>query len=385
MFPQTTLWSQFGPAWLYTAVQPHSEDEKVIADRFLELCAGSFGPGRATTPVTPTARMSTQIQAGSDLLVNLLPATGPSVLSHVGLIALADEAHDDGPLQSLAGGDPLPSTIIVSPTRLQSPWLMAESLLHEGLHLKMFDALRCGSYTAEADLALAIPWRNAPWTLIRVIAAFHVYVHLLLLQQAAVERASSDGGQLGASLLANAIDEPSQGTAAHRDHTYRTTSERAAYLAEQLLEVHRNRLTPLGSDLVDWLNNAMNRLGVYSKSVDSSETENIGREAPSSPTLVAAPSFDRLPNRLRKAVPFDAVELANLGQLVVARGEGTRFQWLNETAWLVYSLIDGRPTEAVLQSFNSYVKQPEESSAYAVDVDSCLSELLRVGLIEEAT
>ncbi|MGY0065063.1 aKG-HExxH-type peptide beta-hydroxylase [Streptomyces sp. LZ34] len=61
--------------------------------------------------------------------------------------------------------------MLLAPERCTSPWLAAESLLHEGAHLKLFDALRTGSLVRNTAERVPIPWRIGSWTVIRVFAS----------------------------------------------------------------------------------------------------------------------------------------------------------------------------------------------------------------------
>ncbi len=82
------------------------------------------------------------LREGAELLATLLPAAGAGVLGHVTMVGFTHR-ESAGPLQSMSGGDPLPSTVLLAPERCTSPWLAAESLLHEGAHL---EALRRAPY-----------------------------------------------------------------------------------------------------------------------------------------------------------------------------------------------------------------------------------------------
>jgi hypothetical protein len=106
--------------------------------------------------------MAAALRRGAGLLCELLPYSGAGVLPHVALVGFATDEQADGQLYSLSGGDPLPAAILMAPGRLDSPWTAAEILLHEGLHLKLFDVLRSGSLVADPELPVPIPWPRRP-------------------------------------------------------------------------------------------------------------------------------------------------------------------------------------------------------------------------------
>jgi hypothetical protein len=70
------------------------------------------------------------------LLTGLVPAVG-EVLGHVVALGLMRARSSDGRQLSAAGGDLVPSTVVVDPTELADPWTAASILLHEALHLRL--------------------------------------------------------------------------------------------------------------------------------------------------------------------------------------------------------------------------------------------------------
>lgn len=183
--PHRSAWPGLGDAWVLTEPTPHGSSQEKLAGRLMELYRGALGDSRAAAPVDPADNVRAVLREGAELLATLLPAAGAGVLGHVTMVGFTQRESEEGPLQSMSGGDPLPSTVLLAPERCTSPWLAAESLLHEGAHLKLFDALRTGSVVKNATERVPIPWRIGSWTVIRVFVALHFYVHLLVFRAAA--------------------------------------------------------------------------------------------------------------------------------------------------------------------------------------------------------
>ncbi|MFD0570329.1 HEXXH motif-containing putative peptide modification protein [Kitasatospora gansuensis] len=177
-------WPGRGVGWVWTELRPEVA-ELPLAARLEELKQGSFTDLRGARRVTPDEAQLAGLARGAELLAALLPSAGAGVFPHISLVGLAQGAADDGELHSFSGGDPLPSALFVAPEHLGDPWMTAEILLHEGLHLKQFDMLRTGALVADPGHQVEIPWRLTPWTLTRVLAALHVYSHLVLFFAAA--------------------------------------------------------------------------------------------------------------------------------------------------------------------------------------------------------
>jgi len=137
------------------------------------------------------------LEKGALLLGELLPLLARSALRHTHLIAVFPSAAWKGAAslsQFWLGG-----TIFVGREFVQSPWWVAEHLLHESLHQKLYDfhhgrSLLESNFSREGTPKVCSLW-NAPgtnnsnlWDTHRAVAAFHVYVHLALLSTMAEER-----------------------------------------------------------------------------------------------------------------------------------------------------------------------------------------------------
>ncbi len=154
----------------------------------------------------PTAEDSRNLLQGIALLRELFPILTPSILRHIDVIALTSTkpARDEvGP----PGGNPLatdpliscssdssPGVIFVSPSVLTNPWYVAEIILHEGLHSKLYDVMATHNllrpnYTKEESAQLHPLWHRSSesWDVQRSLFAMHVYAHLALFFQRVVK------------------------------------------------------------------------------------------------------------------------------------------------------------------------------------------------------
>jgi predicted O-methyltransferase YrrM len=204
-------------------------------------------------PSTPDANTIETIQAGARLLEDLLPSLAPSALHHAHIVACVPTSKlfiGSGSRSDLAG-------MFFLRERLGSPWWVAEHLLHESIHLKLYD-LVAGQTLGPADGGtssgpVVIPWRPSRlsggnrFDARRVLAAFHVYVHLALLATVAESRAPQLEATYGP--LAGMVDS-------HR------ALARARYLGHQLRvqPLCWDDLGPIRRGLADWLHSLLDIL-----------------------------------------------------------------------------------------------------------------------------
>lgn len=205
-------------------------------------------------PCTPTDEEVAKLETGARLLAELLPTLMPSALQHAHVISLVPSAGGWTGIAS-ASQFRLGGTIFLG-RFLQSPWWVAEHLLHEALHQKLYD-FRQGHLLLEMDAGrgdapkVASIW-NSPrlndanrWDVHRVYAAFHVYAHLALFGAVAEQRASELEETYG----------PIRAMTSSRN-----ALERAHYLGEQLREQCWDHLGLAGQRLADWLVSVLNVL-----------------------------------------------------------------------------------------------------------------------------
>jgi len=229
--------------WLWS--EEHSGD--IFGRSFRYLMKEKYG----AIPRTPTDDEIAALTKGARLLHDLLPSLTPSALRHAHLIACVPDA---GGWKGIASSSQfhLGGTIFLGRS-LPGPWWVAEHLLHESLHQKLYD-FRHGHSVQELDLELDVPREDAPrvcspwnpqrlnksnqWDVNRVYAAFHVYVHLALLAMVAEQRASEMEDAYG----------PFHGMIESGK-----AFERAHYLGEKLKEQCWDHVGLAGRRLVDWL------------------------------------------------------------------------------------------------------------------------------------
>jgi hypothetical protein len=210
----------------------------------LELCA-------------PTNEELFMLSKGALLLGDLLPLLAPSALRHTHLITVFPSGAWKGAAsfsQFWLGG-----TIFLGREFLQSPWWVAEHLLHESLHQKLYDfhhghSLLEPDFSRENAPKICSLW-NVPgtnnanlWDTHRAVAAFHVYVHLALLATTAEERAAELEKIYGSKL------------AKPRMISSRRAMERAHFLGEQIKESCWDELGLAGKRLIEWLISVLNAL-----------------------------------------------------------------------------------------------------------------------------
>jgi hypothetical protein len=194
---------------------------------------------------------------GALLLGKLLPLLSRSALRHTHLIAVFPSAAWKGAAslsQFWLGG-----TIFLGREFLQSPWWVAEHLLHESLHQKLYDfhhghSLLEAEFSRENAPRVCSLW-NIPgadnsniWDTHRAVAAFHVYVHLALLSTIAEERATELETVYGsAHAKPGMIDS-------------RRAMERAHFLGEKIKESCWQELGVAGKRVIEWLISVLNAL-----------------------------------------------------------------------------------------------------------------------------
>jgi hypothetical protein len=241
--------------WVWTEDHPND----VFGAAFRALIRENYGELLATSSEAETA----MLREGVSLLEELVPQVTGSTLTHAHIVGLfpptGNWARRASGSQFRLGG-----TIFLNRETLQNPWWVAEHILHESLHQKLYDFRHAHSLLAqdvltveqqlqlETDDSAAVwvlsPW-NTPgmaqlnrWDTHRVIAAFHVYVHLSLMSSIAEGTAPSLEKRYGPI-----NDRPATMT------NPRTAFDRAHYLAQSLATTCWGELGAAGQLLVRWL------------------------------------------------------------------------------------------------------------------------------------
>jgi hypothetical protein len=228
--------------WVWT--EEHSAD--VFGQAFRSLIRDNYND-ELYTPNTDELRM---LEKGAQLLSELLPLLSRSALSHVHLIAVfLPVGHWKGKMSSSQFR--LGGTIFLSRDMLQNPWWVAEHLLHESLHQKLYDFRHGHSVFVEELLSsretakrvcslwnVPGPNKSNYWDTFRAVAAFHVYVQLALLCRLAEQRAP----------YLERVYGPLRAMTKSR-----TAMDRAHYLGEQIEKTCHHELGLAGRYLIEWL------------------------------------------------------------------------------------------------------------------------------------
>ncbi|PJC98011.1 hypothetical protein GQ37_013085 [Janthinobacterium sp. BJB1] len=221
------------------------QDGTPYASAFLAVMEVNYGAPLAT----PTPHERALLRRGLCLLETLLPRLTASALSHVQLIALFPKL---GVWRGKASSSQfrVNGSLFLNQELIGNPWWLAEHLLHEALHQKLYDfrhghSLLAPGY-ARADGARVCSLWNAPdddgnqyWDAHRTLAAFHVYVHLALLCLLAERH------ETALAPLYGPIGQHMSGS--------RRAIDRARYLGEQLHSTSWPELGLAGRHMTDWL------------------------------------------------------------------------------------------------------------------------------------
>jgi hypothetical protein len=221
-------------------------------------------------PVASANSASTiALQRGIALLEEVVPVTTRSALSHVQIIALFP-AMGSWRTKSSCSTYRLSGAVFLRKESLHDPWWVAEHLLHEALHQKLYDIRETHSLIArESDFEPAgdepdqhksvsiaePPWnrrdstRSSQWPISRVMAAFHVYAHLAMLGVYADRRLAELESKFGTR------DEESPRLVGSR-----SSFDRAWFLLDAVRESCRDELGPAGEGLVSWTEQFLNLL-----------------------------------------------------------------------------------------------------------------------------
>jgi hypothetical protein len=360
-------WPGLGPAFVW---QDFDREAGPIGRRMDSLIDGIFPEPSAEAPIAATPAHLAGLRQGAGLLAELLPGVGPNVLHHIGAVGLARNDTAEGPLLSMSGGDGLPATIFLGPDWLRDPWDTAGLILHEGLHLTLFEVIRCGTMLtgdAVGVSELPIPWRKLRWSSARALFALHVYVHMALFE-AAVATADDRLRIKYGEPPANAAAAPhTPGT----DTAYDTPLARASYLAEQLERLNPQLLTPYGLQFVGWLGGILEELAPGIRD----------RWAPRRPANESSAEVSVLPDGTFRLTPAESIPLPSQRRLALATTEPPGVGWLNVQLWTIYALCDGQDVAGVQRRYAEALSGTPGAAYAQRDAADGLQQLLQRGLI----
>ncbi len=345
-----------------------------LSGRLTQACANGFitGYGRTgeLTPGTPA--MAQQADQAVTVLTTLLPKLGAGLLRHLSAVGMVTAEDTGTMLLSAAGGIELPGTIVVRPDQLASPWDAAGRLLHEALHLKLFDICACVPLYASLNARVDVPWRAGKWEMRRVLAAFHVYAHMTLYHAAVAARSPAMSVQFG-SPPAN------PGVSTARSHGYAEPQQRLRYLGEQLLGPLASDLTPAGRRFIAWQLAAIAPLTGW-------------QPPPPAPPAPPAPSPDQAAARREqpatgyRRTPGLALSPVPDARILLIFNPATNvLHTLNLAAWAAFEVCDGRDLAAMRTAHADLVSAKLTAAQAAVQLDAALAQLRQAALIEPAT
>lgn len=242
-------------AWIWTT----KSSDNIFGRSFQRLVAAEY----AESLCTPSSDDIAMLQKATRLLEELFPLLARSALSHAHVIGVFPGT---GSWEKVASSSQfrLTGAIFLNKTTLKNPWWLAEHLLHESLHQKLYDFRHAHSLLARddpnapdlpADVGKVVSLWNTPgldasnsWDPHRTIAAFHVYVHLALFCTVAEQRAPEFESIYGR------LDVPPAMTNSRR------AFERARYLGENLRSSCLAELGVAGQRMVEWFCSVLDAL-----------------------------------------------------------------------------------------------------------------------------
>lgn len=201
----------------------------------------------------PTEEESRNLRQGIALLRELFPLLTPSILRHIDVIALVSTEPARGEA-GLPGSTPFstdpfiscssdssPGVVFINPKVLTNPWYIAEIILHEGLHSKLYDVMATHNllrpnYTQGESAKLHPLWHVSfeSWDVQRSLFAMHVYAHLALYFQRVARNFDALAPRFGSLHVIDAR------------LSMRRSLDRAHFLGMKLAEVGTRDLGPAG-------------------------------------------------------------------------------------------------------------------------------------------
>ena len=251
---------RLGPEPCHGSIWSEEHSDDVFGRCFRRIVHDNY---RGEPLCTPSAADVAMLAKGAALLGALLPLCARSVFSHTHLTVVVPHVgswKNKGSCSEFR----ISGTIFLNREMLRNPWWVAEHLLHESLHQKLYDFRHTHSLLAE-DLSPEAPpaedaaailaiWnvggasRANGWDTFRAIAAFHVYVHLAVLW-VQIDRRKAD--------LMKRFGPTPDGTFPAMTHR-REAFQRAQYLGRCIKDTCWQEMGPAGRLFVAWLNSILN-------------------------------------------------------------------------------------------------------------------------------
>ena len=362
--------------WVWCANSSATTFVTLFKQQFVDHCLRNTltDQRREGALITPDARLLKLLQDGCDLLFMVLPELIMSALSHVRMIAWVRSHTADAAMQS-GSARTIPGAVFLSVDHLQTPWSVAEALLHEAIHNKLFDLYLTrlvldSRYRAASAATVLSPWnehttfQSNRWPLDQALAAFHVYVHLALFAAALEEREEELFDRFGP------IDRTDKAL------TCWVAAERARYLGKELRELAREGasnaryigLGPDGHELIQWL---LAELAVL---------EGTSYRAPVSNTHDSLTSdshflYRRVPNLLIRGED-------QWKYLLVYTPDKPDLHWLDERTALIFKLCEDGAFEEILSSYIQSTGDSQPHALAAAHVRNTLQMLVKDNLVD---
>lgn len=354
--PDRSLWVLGFPA-----------DADPLAARLARACTENFidQAGRTGELNPGTQRTAAFATAAHEVLAGVLPVLGPEIMRHVAAVGTITAQGSDGAMLSAAGGAPVPGIIVIRPSELEKKWDAAARMLHEALHLRLFDISMSSALIADLSSGACVPWRPVRWDLRRIIAAFHVYAHLAVFQAAIRARRDRLTDQFG-----QPPDNP--GVSESDNDDYADPERRLRFLGEQLTGPLERDLTPTGRRLVRW------QLAAIAPILDWSP-------APAQPAARPVPVQDSPAQGFRPAAGLVIRRDPQAGVLLAYNTERGALHVLNLAVWVAFELCDGRDLGSLRRSYAEIVASKLAPDQAARHLDAALAQLHGLGLIEPAS
>ncbi|KAB1987544.1 hypothetical protein [Streptomyces triticiradicis] len=288
--------------WIW---EPGQRDD-IFAEAFSQLVEWQFRGGLSAATDADRAAL----REGARLLDQVLPLTSRSALSHTHLIGVTSGT---GGWKGKASTSQFTVTGVIFLNRrlLTNPWWVAEHLLHEALHQKLYDFrhahsllardLEDGSRRTTREAPRVVSLWNVPgpdasnrWNTHRAMAAFHVYVHLALFCSLAEHLSSQLRDTYGP------LDAPRPMTSS------RTAFERARYLGENLRASCWEELGVAGRHMLEWLSSILDAMDPAPPPAGASLHLLMDRYLKEVRRLRKVPPSDELTRTLQRLVATEA-------------------------------------------------------------------------------
>ncbi len=310
--PVPWIWSEDGPP------------DDVFGLAFRRLVEDEYGDSLCT----PAPEHVETLRTSARLLEALSPRLARSALSHAHLVAVFPGS---GNWEKMASSSQFRMTgaIFLNRTALKNPWWVAEHLLHESLHQKLYDFRHAHSLLARDDpnatdfpeeASRVVSLWNSPgtdannaWDPHRTIAAFHVYVHLAYFCLLAERRAGEFEAEYGRLDGADPAMTPS-----------RKAFERARYLGEKLQTDCSPELGLAGRHMVDWLMSVLDYLDPTPPPAGATLHLMLDRYIMEAARLQRSPPPASIQPRLTALVEAEAAAARAVMDAVGARAEADR-------------------------------------------------------------